>query len=57
MRAARVCKTESGKENLQKGVTQLNEAAKKLALCENIDSLRGIDGRQQQRFILPDSIR
>lgn len=44
MRAARVCKTESGKENLQKGVTQLNEAAKKLALCENIDSLRGIEG-------------
>ena len=44
MRAARVCKTESGKENLQKGVTQLNEAAKKLALCENIDSLRGVEG-------------
>lgn len=44
IRAARVCKTESGKENLQKGVTQLNEAAKNLALCENIDSLRGVEG-------------
>ena len=43
-RAARVCETIEGQGYLQAGIEQLSILAEKIILCENIDSMRGIEG-------------
>lgn len=44
MRAARTCKTEKGQAALRQGAEHLSNAAAKLEHCEDIDSMRGIEG-------------
>lgn len=44
MRAARVCRDEKGRADLQLGAEQLGELAKKLDCSGGVDSMRGIEG-------------
>lgn len=44
MRAARSDRTSTNKEMLMQGVEQLSSAVENLLLCEDIDSMRGIEG-------------
>ncbi len=43
-RAARVCKTNTGINDLHLGMEQLSDSARKLASVNDIDSIRGIEG-------------
>ena len=53
IRAARSAKNEEVGQALTEGVVQLGRAAEKLLLCEDVDSMRGIEVRQQPS-ISPD---
>lgn len=44
MRAARNAKAEEEKAHLAQGVEQLGEMAKKLAFCQDVDAMRGVEG-------------
>lgn len=44
MRAARSAKTEAAGQALTEGVAQLGQAVESLLLCQDIDSMRGIEG-------------
>lgn len=44
MRAARSAKNEAAGQSLAEGVAQLGQAVEKLLLCDDVDSMRGIEG-------------
>jgi len=44
MRAARTQHSEEAREHLASGVQQMSQAVERLLLCEDVDSMRGIEG-------------
>lgn len=44
LRAARVCKTDGERIELQSGVEDLGNAAENLLRCDNLESMRGVEG-------------
>lgn len=44
MRSARLCKSESGKKDLDEGIEHLGNIAKELLDCETVDAMRGMEG-------------
>lgn len=49
-RAARVCKSESGKQDLLNGIEQLSELARKLVHVDDVDAMRGIEGAAATQY-------
>lgn len=44
LRAARLCKSDSGKQDLTEGVEHLGKIAEEMSACETVDSMRGMEG-------------
>ena len=49
-RAARVCKSDSGKQDLLNGIEQLSELARKLVHVDDVDAMRGIEGAAATQY-------